>query len=125
MLSVINRNLPGLPARVYFRHLFFASLFTALVCSMMSGSPVPLPAGAYVLFIVNTLLYPFARFIYERAVGFVLGENMFVVPALFLLFGKVMTMGLCWGLAMVLGPAGLLYVLAQRRLGGAAVKTPT
>jgi hypothetical protein len=124
MLSVINRTFPGLPARVYFRHLVFSFLIVAFLWTIMSSTAAPLPTFAYVLLLVNTLLYPFARFIYERAVGFVLGENMFVVPAFFLFFGKAMTMGLCWGLAMFLGPLGMLYLYAQRRLDGAPSRTP-
>ena len=39
-----------------------------------------------------------------------MGRNMFFVNALLMLFIKVMTMFICWFLAIFIAPLGLLYL---------------
>ena len=65
---------------------------------------------AVAFFILNTFLYPYARFVYEGIANFVLGENQFWLNALILLTAKFFTMALCWIFAWVLAPVGLAYL---------------
>ena len=68
------------------------------------------PLNVFGFFILNTLLYPYARFVYETVVGFVMGNNVFFVNAFFMLITKIMTMVLCWAGAVFIAPVGLLYL---------------
>jgi hypothetical protein len=38
---------------------------------------------SYVIFIANTFLYSYSRFVYESIVGFIFGKNVFFVNVLF------------------------------------------
>jgi hypothetical protein len=64
----------------------------------------------YVIFIANTFLYPYSRFVYESIVGFIFGENVFFVNVLFLFTAKFITMLIYWSFAAFIAPLGLLYL---------------
>jgi hypothetical protein len=63
-----------------------------------------------VILIINTLLYPYSRFVYEGVIGFIMGENVFFVNAFLVLLTKAITMILCWGFAISIAPVGLAYL---------------
>jgi len=67
----------------------------------------------WVLLAVNSLLYPYARFVYEGIVGFIMGDNVFVVNAFLMLFTKLITMSICWCMAIFIAPIGLLYLFIR------------
>lgn len=112
MHPVIAKTFGGLSRQYYIRQFVFGLIFPVLVVFALShaSNPHPLAFGAYALFAVNTLLYPYSRFVYESIVGYILGQNVFYVNAFLMLFVKVMTMTLCWSLAMLIAPVGLLYL---------------
>ena len=111
MASLFWKTLGGLPAGCYFRHLLFGLMFPLLTYFSLRDHLYPpplLPTCALVA--ANTLLYPYARFIYESVVTFFLGENLFYVNSGVLLFCKFLTMLLCWFFALFIAPIGLLYL---------------
>ncbi|SAK42522.1 membrane protein [Caballeronia glebae] len=63
-----------------------------------------------ILFLANTLLYPYARFVYEGVVRYIVGDNIFVFPVLLVLPVKVLMMILCWVFAIFISPVGLIYL---------------
>ena len=69
-----------------------------------------MPIGVLVFTIISTLLYPYSRFVYESIVGFVMGENVFFVNAIFMLMAKFFTMAMCWAAAIFIAPIGLAYL---------------
>ena len=79
---------------------------------MATSSPKEMatPYAMIAMFSFNTLLYPYSRFVYEKIVGFILGENTFFVNALLMLVVKVLTMEMCWGIAVFITPVGLIYL---------------
>ncbi len=96
MNSFFNKTFGGLTNFYYFRQLFFGSLFLigfSLFLGSMKGEP-PF-AGVFTLLLINTLIYPYARFVYESVVGFILGDNVFLVNGLLMLITKYITMGVC------------------------------
>ena len=54
-----------------------------------------------------------------QLVGFIFGANVFIVPAIILLFAKLVTMFLCWQLAILIAPIGLGYLYWHHRRGNA------
>jgi hypothetical protein len=62
------------------------------------------------MLVVNTLLYPYSRFVYESIMNFIMGQNVFFVNALLMLGVKLMTMLLCWAFAIFVAPIGLAYL---------------
>lgn len=66
--------------------------------------------GAILILIANTFLYPYSRFVYESIVDFIIGNNTFFANAIFMMFVKMTTMLLCFLLAIIIAPIGLLYL---------------
>ena len=105
----IKKTFGGLSASYYLRQLFFGAIFTALFIALMyNGGDKRI--FSYLIFIANTFLYPYSRFVYESIVDFIFGDNVFFVNALFLLAVKFITMLLCYGFAFIIVPLGLLYL---------------
>ncbi len=66
--------------------------------------------GLILFTVVSTILYPYSRFVYESIVGFIMGQNVFFVNAIFMLTVKFMTMTICWAFSIFIAPAGLAYL---------------
>ena len=108
-MSFIKKTFGGLSSPYYLRHLFFGAIFTAsFIALMYNGGDKRI--FSYLIFIANTFLYPYSRFVYENVAGFIFGDNVFFVNALFLLAVKFITMLLCYGFAFIIAPLGLLYL---------------
>lgn len=66
-----------------------------------------------IVLFINTVLYPYSRFVYESIVNFILGDNVFFFQGVWFLvylFMKIWIMGLCWAAAIVVAPIGLIYL---------------
>ena len=108
MHPVLAKTFGGLSASYYARHFLFGLIFPLITYFASQGKPVHLPMLLTVA--VNTLLYPYSRFVYEGVMNFILGENVFFVDGLLLLAGKVATMLFCWAAAILIAPIGLAYL---------------
>jgi len=110
MYPVIQKTLGGLSSRYYFRQFFFGLVVAALIFTMSTQGGRSIPIGVLLLTVINTLLYPYSRFVYESIVGFIMGENIFFVNAIFMLVTKFITMAMCWVFAIFVAPIGLAYL---------------
>lgn len=115
MQDFIRKTFGGLSAPCYLRHLFFGSLFFAAVVWLMVQSKGPVRVDVIFFTAVCTLLYPYSRFVYERVIGFLMGENVFFVNAVFMLFVKLWTMTICWAFSIFIAPVGLVYLYFYHR----------
>ncbi|MDM0016051.1 hypothetical protein [Variovorax saccharolyticus] len=110
MSPILSKTFGGLSRTYYLRQFLFGAIFPALVVFMVTSRGGAMPLSMVLIFVANTLLYPYARFVYERVVGFIMGSNVFFVSALPMLFVKLMTMVCCWGFAVFIAPLGLGYL---------------
>lgn len=110
MHPIIQKTFGGLTTQYYMRQFFFGALFAAFFFFMMSKSTHGIAFGALFVVVINTLLYPYARFVYESIVGFIMGANVFFVNAIFMMVVKIFTMAICWGAAIFIAPIGLAYL---------------
>ncbi|MDQ0589184.1 hypothetical protein [Variovorax paradoxus] len=113
MHPVLVKTFGGLSRAYYIRQFLFGLIFPAFTLFMMTrgrSGPTDVGLPLALLFALNTLLYPYARFVYESAVGFVMGNNVFFVNAFLMLFVKAITMLLCWAFAIFIAPIGLIYL---------------
>ena len=110
MHPIIARSFGGLSRAYLFRQLMFGLIFPAIFVLMMTTKGHSMPLGTVPFLVLNTLLYPYSRFLYERVVGFVVGDNVFFVNALLMLAVKFFTMLICWAGAVFLAPVGLIYL---------------
>lgn len=110
MQSIFAKTFGGLSRPYYFRHFLFGLIFPAFFFFFVSHAGKPIPFPVVLFFIVNTLLYPYARFVYEGVMSFILGNNVFFVNAIMMLFAKFTTMLICWAFAIFIAPIGLVYL---------------
>jgi hypothetical protein len=115
MHSLLRRTFGGLSARYYFREFFFGVLIAALMFSSMTSHGHSMPIKMLSLLIINTLLYPYSRFVYQGIAGFIMGENVFFLNALFMLLMKIVTMMICWACSILIAPVGLAYLYFHNR----------
>lgn len=110
MMTFLQKAFAGLEPAYFRRQLFFGCLFPLMVLLITLNTGKMPPLIVPVLCLINTALYPYSRFVYESIVGYVMGNNLFVVNALMMLVTKLMTMTLCWAGAVFIAPIGLLYL---------------
>lgn len=111
MKSVFWKTFGGLSASYYLRHFAFGLMFPAFLHFSLRHNPgPPAPLLVYLLVITNMLLYPYARFVYEGVVSFILGKNLFFINMWVMLLARLLTMFTCWLFAMFIAPLGLVYL---------------
>jgi hypothetical protein len=110
MSPLLAKTFGGLSRAYYFRQFVFGLSFAVFFFFIASRSPHAMPLGMAVFLVANTLLYPYARFVYEGVINFLLGENRFYVNAILMLFVKLLTMLMCWAFAIFIAPVGLIYL---------------
>jgi len=117
MHPLIVKTFGGLTPAYYFRQLFFGLAFPALVYMALSRSSQPFQWSTVLLVIVNTLLYPYSRFVYESVIDFIVGNNVFFGNAVLMIAFKIVMMTFCWVLAIFIAPIGLVYLYFHHSRG--------
>lgn len=110
MHPVIAKTLGGLSLNYYLRQFVFGLIFPALFLLMQSQTIQPTSIGMIVFLLISSLLYPYSRFVYESIIGYIMGQNVFFINAIVMLFTKLITMLLCWACAIFIAPVGLMYL---------------
>jgi hypothetical protein len=113
MNSIIAKTFGGLSAQYYIRQFSFALLLAvALIYLLRHGGTEQAPVGLamYGMIGLNTLLYPYSRFVYESVVDYIMGNNVFFVNAIVMLLAKLFTILLCWFFAIFIAPIGLIWL---------------
>jgi len=110
MNTLFAKSFGGLSRPYYFRHLLFGLIFPAFVFFFASNAGKPIPYHLILFSLVSTVLYPYARFVYEGVMNFILGNNVFFVNAIVMMFAKFSTMLICWAFAIFIAPIGLVYL---------------
>lgn len=119
MNKILRRSFGGLAPRYYWRQFFFGLMFPAIIAFTLhmgrhGRSARDVPFVLVVVVVLNTLLYPYARFVYESARDFIVGNNVFWGNAMLMLLLTYITMAICWSLAVFIAPAGLVYLYFRR-----------
>lgn len=73
MHPVLARSFGGLPPGYYVRQLLFGRVFPVflLLASTHGKGLLGLPVHLQVTLALDTLLYPYSRFVYESAIGYI------------------------------------------------------
>ncbi len=106
---ILLKTFGRLSTRHYFRQLAFGAIFLIPFLYVATHED-SFPFNLILIFVVNTFLYPYARFVYESIAGFILGDNLFIMNMKFLIIFKLITMALCWSMAIIIAPFGLGYL---------------
>jgi hypothetical protein len=65
--------------------------------------------------LVNTLLFPFAKLVWNNVRDFILGDTVLISSAMFLFMGKFFINGTLWSLAIFIAPIGIGYLWFRNR----------
>lgn len=109
MRLIFLKTFGALSTRYYFRQFIFGCTFLIPILYVVAKENI-FPFNAFLFSIINTFLYPYARFLYESIAGFILGDNLFIMSIKFLIIFKFITMTLCWSMAVIMAPFGLGYL---------------
>ncbi|HDL8582043.1 TPA: hypothetical protein PXS46_004103, partial [Yersinia enterocolitica] len=88
-MDFIRKTLGGLKASYYIRHFVFGALISTFFIYMSMQNPGGVKVENIIFFFINALLYPYARFVYEQIIGFIMGENVFFINVIVMLTAKI------------------------------------
>ncbi|MCB9061537.1 MAG: hypothetical protein H6622_08455 [Halobacteriovoraceae bacterium] len=106
----LRKTFGGLNTSYYFRQLFFGALIGGFPIYSFIQNFEQTDIGILIFLLISTLLYPYSRFVCERIVGFILGENQIIVNSILFLLVKYFTMAICFAFAIFIAPLGLIYL---------------
>lgn len=110
MRSLFAKTFGGLSGPVYLRHFLFGAVIAILLIAVsVSGKHTP-NFGFISFVLINTVLYPYARFVYESVVNYIVGNNQFYWNAIMFVIVKYFTIMLCWAFSIFIAPVGLIYL---------------
>jgi hypothetical protein len=109
MNPIISKTLGGLSNEYYFRN-FLLGLIIPIVFYFVLPISFKNDIGPIIFAVISSLLYPYSRFVYEKIMGFILGENTYFVNGILMLITKFITMYFCWAFAILVAPLGMLYL---------------
>lgn len=115
MHDIITKSFGGLSTQQYLRHLFFGIVVLALFCFPALGSDKPIPTQFLIFSVICTFLYPYSRFVYERIIGFIIGNNQVFGSIFIVVVVKAFTITACWMFAIFIAPVGLLWLYFDNR----------
>lgn len=111
MHPILSKTFGGLSKQYYLRQFFFGVLIVALVVVLpYTHTNRAISIELIAISTINTILYPYSRFVYESIIEFIMGENVFFINAIIMLITKIITMCLCWCFAIFIAPIGLAYL---------------
>jgi hypothetical protein len=110
MKDIFAKTFGGLTKEYLARQMFFGIAMAALFMMLGRSTPHGLSFFAAMWFVVNAVLYPYSRFVYESVFNFLIGENFFLLPAIPMLLAKCFTMLVCYMFSIFIAPIGLAYL---------------
>lgn len=109
-MDFLRKTFGGLNRSYYFRHFVFGALISYVFMNIALQNPNRTYTGIFTLYISNAILYPYARFVYEQVINFLVGNQVFFINAILMLVVKLFTMVLCWFFSLFIAPIGLAYL---------------
>lgn len=106
MQDFVRKTLYGLTLSYYVRQLIIGCVIGGSLDLIMLQMHPNIPMAIF--FGVKALLFPCARFVVHSVIGFMQGATLFIVPAIFLLLVKVVLIMVCWKMAIILAPVGMI-----------------
>ena len=112
----------GIDRTFLVRSYLIAAAFSAVYLYMYYGSETDSSVGGIRVnaplisfLIVNSLLFPFSKLLYNELRGFVFGDSLFIMPVIVLYPAKLIINTALFAFSMFLAPIGLLYVWWRTR----------
>ncbi len=106
----------GLQKSYYWRHFILILWLPALMSCMMyysmsrSGNITSNGIALIVIWCLLTFIYPYARFVYECIVDFIMGNTVFITSIKVMLVWKFVIAALLFFFSMFIAPVGLVIL---------------
>ena len=110
-MDFIRRIFGSVERSYLIRAYIFGALFFAFVMALGPRAN----AFLTVYFAICTVLFPFAKLVWDEAKSVILGNNIFFLPALILVVLKLFINILLWAFALFVAPLGILYLAMRTR----------
>jgi len=116
-MNFIRRIFSGVQPTYLIRSYLIGLIFFALIVGMAlsaetkSGTPVGLLAFGT----LSTLLFPFAKLVWDELRDLAFGNNVIFMNAIFLFMLKWFVNGFLWAFAIFVAPVGILYLWFRTR----------
>ena len=68
-----------------------------------------------IIIIINTLLFPFSKIVWDTSKAFVLGETIIVQNALAHFVAKYLINGILWSASIFIAPIGIAYLFFKSK----------
>lgn len=91
------------------RHYLFSFAFLIVLTINGKDSQSFFPIG-FLFFLLSSLLYPFAMFVYESLINLIVGDNLFILPLIPMLIWKFVRFVFIFILAIPIGVIGFIYL---------------
>nr|WP_181377321.1 hypothetical protein [Ochrobactrum sp. LM19]AJW29986.1 membrane protein [Ochrobactrum sp. LM19] len=116
-MNIFRRIFGGVQPSYLVRSYLIGLLFFALTVGMAMSSEIKngTPVGLIVFATLSTLLFPFAKLVWDELRDLAFGNNVIFMNAFSLFMLKWVVNGLLWALAIFIAPVGILYLWFRTR----------
>jgi len=115
MHPLLQNSFGSLDKAYYLKSFFIGLIFPALFALVFAITQVMVPTLVLAFFLINSLLYPYARFAYQSIASRMIGNRLFMISLPNLLLMKAIMAFACWWLALLIAPIGLLQLYKEQR----------
>lgn len=110
------RRIFGSVDRAYLTRAYIIGIaIFALYAFGLSRGAQPAPLAIWLVLAVDTLLFPFSKLVWDEVMALLLGRNMFILPAMFLMLAKLVINVALWAGAIFVAPLGILWLWYRSR----------
>lgn len=118
MYAIIQRSFGGISGSYYIKNFALSLIFPfALMLILIQDKDFSdsVFAPLIIYSTVSCLLYPYSRFAYKRAIGYMAGHKPHSMGMLIDMAAKPFTMYLCWYFSAIAAPICLIYLYSKSR----------
>lgn len=117
--DILRKTVGGLSREYYWRHFLIAAalvvlpiltMFYMVGAKELGFSYQPQMIVVVVLVVLMLLVYPYSRFVYDSLAGFLMGDSVYLINPVLLLFWRLFVFFICMQFSFVLAPAGMIYL---------------
>ncbi len=123
MYAIVRRSFGGISKLYYITNFALSLIFPValmLAFSREKDLPSDMLAPLIIYATASCLLYPYSRFAYKRAVGYMAGHKSRSLSGILEFVAKPFTMYLCWYFSIIAAPICLVYLHTKNGSSGEA-----
>lgn len=125
-MNFLGRIFGGVRTSYLIRAYLIGAIFFALMIavSLSAETKNGTPYGAIAFAALSTVLFPFAKLVWDELRDLAFGNNMIFMNAILLFMLKWFVNAFLWTFAIFVAPVGILYLWFRTRQPKAVVENP-